>query len=250
MVHPSPHDISMLYPSAGGISDPRGILISRENIDSLISSICRGFRFQREDRHLVVLPLSHSAALNYSLFPALLSGASVVISRGFWNILEEFWSVCFRYKISYIETVPTILYMLLHRPEEKKYSLMLPYVACGSAPLSIAIQTEFQQRFGLPVANLYGLTETGPTHVDDPRGPGWKPGSIGRPLDVNRVVILNEEDEVLPPGEKGEIAVQGTNVFPGYALHALEGKKRFVSSYFKTGDIGFQDSEGLYYYCR
>jgi acyl-CoA synthetase (AMP-forming)/AMP-acid ligase II len=61
---------------------------------------------------------------------------------------------------------------------------------------------------------------------------------------------MSEEEEILPPGETGEIAVQGANVFRGYALHASEGKKRFVSGFFKTGDIGFQDSEGLFFYCR
>jgi len=137
---------------------------------------------------------------------------------------------------------------LMHLPAGPGAPLALPYVGCGSAPLSSRLQRDFESRFGLRAANLYGLTETGPTHVDDPRVPGWRPGTIGRPLDVNRVVILDEGGKELPPGREGEIAVAGENVFPGYALHPEAGRHVFRGGYFLTGDLGARDADGIFYF--
>lgn len=242
-------EMALLYYSAGASGDPRGIFYTHRNLVSLIPSICRGFHFSDVDRHLITLPLSHSAALNYSFFPALMCGATIILAEGFWEIREEFWNICRTHEITYVEVVPTILYMLLHLPGEPDSIDTLRYVGCGSAPLDIDLQNDFEKRFGLPVANLYGLTETGPTHVDYPIASGWKRGSIGKPLDINQVVILDNQGRECPPGTEGEIAVKGDNLFPGYALDSKTDSKRFFQGFLRTGDRGFRDENGVFYFC-
>lgn len=246
----SPEDYACLYPSSGASNHPRGIYYTHKNIQSLIPSLCRGFKHTGRDTHLIVLPLAHSAAINYSLFPALYCGGSVVLADSFWNIREDFWGICQDHDVSYVETVPAILFMLLNLPAKFVKTTHLKYVACGSAPLPLNLQIEFEKRFGLPVANLYGLTETGPTHVDYPLSPDWKRGAIGRALDINRVEIMDENGKKLPPGKEGEIAVKGDNVFPGYAIHPELTKQHFKKGYFCTGDIGYREGSGVFYFCR
>ena len=246
-----PEDNALLYQSSGGACQPRGIYYSHGNLAALIPSVCRGFCFSEADIHLIGLPLAHSAAMNYSFFPALMSGSSVILADSFWNIRDSFWKVCGLYGVSYVEVVPTVLYMLYHLPfDERDRSALksLKYIGCGSAPLSESLQMEFEKKFGLPAANLYGLTETGPTHVDYPLSTEWRRGTIGKPLDVNSIKILDKNGQECLPGKKGEIAVKGENVFPGYAIKTELTSNFFKQNYFCTGDIGLEDEEGYFYF--
>lgn len=241
-------EFACIFPSAGASYHPRGIYYSHRNIMALIPSICRAFHFKTEEVHLILLPLALSASLNYSFFPALLQGSTVVLTESFWNIKDRFWKICNEHAVSYVQTIPTVLHTLLHLPKTFENVPSLNYIGCGSAPLDKKMQTDFFSRFGLPVANLYGLTETGPTHVDYPLDPGWKPGSIGKSLDVNQVSIVDREGNPVPQGVKGEILIKGDNVFPGYAVLPELTPHAFVRGFFRTGDIGYHDEDGLYYF--
>jgi len=243
----APGDIACLYHSSAPDAEPRGVLYSHGSISALIPSVARGLKLDGRDNHLIVLPLGHTAALNYSLLPAAFCGASIVLADNFWNIRKDFWNIIQAYRITYTELVPTILFILLHLPGRPAGPApSLKYAGCGSAPLSIKLQADFESAFKLPVANLYGLTETGPTHYDDPFAPGWKRGSIGKPLDVNRVAILDEQGDELPDGETGEMAVQGDNVFSGYAISGERTGRNFKDGFFLTGDLGARDRAGVF----
>lgn len=238
-----------VYPSCGSESDPRGIVYTHANLAALIPSICRAFRFSARDVHLVVLPLAHTAALNYSLLPAWLCGATVVLAPGFWPIRSDFWSLVASLGVSYVQVVPTILVMLMHLPAAPRDRLALGYVGCGLAPLPLHVQIGFEEAFGLRVANLYGLSETGPTHVDDPSTPEWRGGSIGTPLDVNEIAFLRPDGQLAADGEPGEIAVRGANVFQGYAVNPQAAVARFARGFFRTGDAGYRDPrDGRHYF--
>jgi acyl-CoA synthetase (AMP-forming)/AMP-acid ligase II len=243
-----PSDVACIYCSSGRLIDPRGILYTHGNIGVLIPSVIRGLGLSEADVHLIVLPLAHTAALNYSLLPAAWLGATAILARDFWTLRNRFWEIISGQNVTYVEVVPTVLYILLHQPVMPDSSVYLSYLACGSAPLPLDLRNEFERTFGFPVADLYGLTETGPTHSDAVCSPGWKRGTIGRPLDCNEVVILDDEGHKLPPGKAGEIAVRGGNVFPGYAIHPGLTSSHFRDGWFLTGDLGMEDPEGYFHF--
>lgn len=240
-----------LYYSSGTTSDPKGVLYSHKNMIADISSICRGFKFQMEnENHLIMLPLGHTASTNYSLLPCAYVGGKIVMAESFWHIRSKIWKLIEEHKITYMEVVPTVLYSILNiyrRPVENDLSSMR-FVGCGSAPLQVAVQNDFHQRFGLKVGNLYGLSETGPTHIDDPLTPNWEPGSIGVPLDVNQVKIFDENEKELPPNQVGEIVVKGDNIFIGYFRNQVLYDKVVRDGWFHTGDLGFVDEKGVFYF--
>jgi len=240
-----------LYYSSGTTSDPKGVLFSHKNMIADISSICRGFKFSPEHEvHLLMLPLGHTASTNYSMLPCAYIGGKIIMAEDFWHIRTKIWKLIESHRVTYMEVVPTVLYSILNiyrRPIDNDIS-SLRYIGCGSAPLQKAVQTEIRERFGLRVANLYGLSETGPTHIDDPLAPGWESGSIGRPLDVNQVKILDDEDKELPPGQVGEIAVKGDNVFVGYYKNRSHYDQVVKDGWFHTGDLGYRDENGVFYF--
>ncbi|MFH1288893.1 MAG: AMP-binding protein [bacterium] len=248
---PLDNETACIYYSSGTTGNPKGIMYSHRNIIENISSVVRGFGWGRQDNHLVILPLGHTAAINYSFLPCLYSGARIVLFESFWKIRNNFWKYVEEFNITYIEVVPSILFSIVntsYNDYEKTRIKQLKYIGCGSAPLPLEIQKKMEEKYQLKVANLYGLSETGPTHIDNPLEFAWKPGSIGRPLDVNNVIIVNDNGEEVQDGVVGEISVSGLNVFTGYYKNNAAYKEVFNNGYFLTGDLGYRDSKGIFYF--
>lgn len=232
-------DVGFLYYSSGTTGDPKGVLYSYQNKMSLISAITNDFAFSKNTKHLAILPFGHTASLNYSVFPSLYCGSNLFVADGFASVRGRFMQILSSFEINYVQVVPTIIQSLISFPEENRPELNrhLKFIGCGSAPLFSHQQIQFQSIYGLPVANLYGLSETGPTHFDNPTEPGWLPGSIGRPLSVNQCRII----------EDGEIQVKGPNVFVGYHRNTSSIKDIAKDGWFSTGDYG-EIKDGRYYF--
>lgn len=240
-----------LYYSSGTTGEPKGVLFSHKNMITNISSICHGFKFSRGNEvHLVLLPLGHTASINYSLLPCMYIGGKIVLTESFWSIRNRIWQLIQKHQITYVEVVPTVLYSILniHKDTSDCNISSIRFIGCGSAPLQKSIQAQFERRYSVKVADLYGLSETGPTHVDYPLEDNWECGSIGVPLDVNKVKIFNEDGEELGPNQSGEIVIKGQNVFIGYFRNDELYRKVVRDGYFHTGDIGYRDEKGYFYF--
>ncbi|MFC1853795.1 class I adenylate-forming enzyme family protein [candidate division CSSED10-310 bacterium] len=240
-----------LYYSSGTTNEPKGVLFSHKNMISNISSICRAFRFNPDNEiHLVFLPLGHTASINYSLLPCAYRGGKIILAVDFWRVRTKIWKLIEEHRVTYMETVPTILYSLLniYRKKIDHDISSMNFVGCGSAPLQKSIQGEFQERFHLKVANLYGLSETGPSHIDYPLEPGWEHGSIGFPLDVNEVKIVGDDGQPLKTNETGEIVIKGDNVFVGYFKNETLYQEVVKDGYFYSGDLGYKDDQGMFHF--
>ena len=235
----NPDQPAALYYSSGTTGDPKGVIYSHKNMVSLIKSIIKGFKFKNTDRQLAFLPFGHTASINYNILPSLLVGCDLFISKGFEHLRKIFFDVLEKYKITYTEIVPTVLFVLnkLKVDISNMNLSSLQFIGCGSSTLPLSAQKEFIELYGLRVGNLYGLSETGPTHIDDPREKDWTPGSIGFPLDVNKCRIK----------KNGEILIKGDNVFTGYFKNEKLFKRIVVDGWFHTGDLG-ECRNGRFYF--
>ena len=101
-----------LYYSSGTTGNPKGVLYSHKNMTSLINSIVRGFKFTKDDRQLAFLPFGHTASINYNILPSLLVGCDLFISKGFEHLRDNFFNILEKYKITYTEIVPTVLFVI------------------------------------------------------------------------------------------------------------------------------------------
>ena len=240
-----------LYYSSGTTGNPKHILFSHKNMIENISSIVKSFNFNSDDIHLIVLPLGHTASINYSFLPATFCGSKIIVSESFWKIRSQFWQLIKKEKVSYMQLVPSILLALLNTPYDKKdyaHIRSLRFIGCGSSMLPKQRQIAFFQKFGFKIANLYGLSETGPTHIDYPITNDWQPGSIGKPLDVNEVRFINQDGKQAAVGEIGEIIVKGENLFIDYYNNNDLYNSTIKNGFFHTGDIGYVDKNGLHYF--
>ncbi len=250
---PEGSDAACIYYSSGTTDNPKGIIYTHRNMISNISSLVRGFAWSENDTHLILLPLGHTAAINYSFLPCVYCKGKIILFESFWKVRSKIWRCVEEFGVTYMEVVPSVLFSILSTPykDYKRERLAnFKYIGCGSAPLPLEVQKKVQEKFDIKVASLYGLSETGPTHIDDPLKKDWRPGSIGRPLDVNKVKILNQDGSEASVDDVGEIAIKGENVFAGYLKNKKAYDQAFQGEYFLTGDLGYKDSKGLFYFAE
>ena len=108
----------------------------------------------------------------------------------------------------------------------------LEALICGSAPLAVETQLFFMM-LGIPVLQVYGLTETTAIcTMDDPHWP--EPGRVGPAIPGAEMIV----------SDSGEILVRGPNIFPGYWHRPAETAKALEGGWFHTGDQGEADARG------
>ena len=144
--------------------------------------------------------------------------------------------------------VPTMYFGLLHHEGGERYDVSsLRYCLTGGAPMPVEVLGAFQGRFGVEVQEGFGLSETSPVAsfnvLDKPR----KAGSIGYPVWGVEMCILDDQDQPLPDGERGEICIRGHNVMKGYLGREEATAEALRGGWFHSGDIGYRDEDGCYF---
>jgi acyl-CoA synthetase (AMP-forming)/AMP-acid ligase II len=120
----------------------------------------------------------------------------------------------------------------------------LRFIRSCSAPLAPEMMQKIEQTFGAPVLEAYGMTEAAHQMCSNPLPPAArKPGSVGPGTDV-RVSIMDSDGNHLASGVRGEVVIQGPNVFSGYENNPEANATSFTDGWFRTGDQGFIDGDG------
>lgn len=246
-----PEETAFLYYSSGTTGSPKIIEYSTRSEILAMASLLRSSFIEPQSCHICFLPLGHTAAIRYSIWPCLLSGSKVILYESFWKTRAELWKIIRQHKVTFFEMVPSVLIAILNTRYEnfsRDDVLSLKFVGCGSAYLSKSLQDKFEEKFNIPVANMYGLSETGATHFDNPFAPGRKTGSIGKSLDIMEVKVLDENGCQVKAGQLGEFAIKGPSLLKGYYKNTAQYEACFRDGYFLTGDLGYVDEQGVFYY--
>jgi long-chain acyl-CoA synthetase len=144
--------------------------------------------------------------------------------------------------------VPTMYVGLLEAAKASELRPQLKSALSGGAALPLAVLERFEEVFGTPVLEGYGLTETSPVATFNQVGFAPKAGTVGKAIwGVDVEIAKAEVDdriELLPTGELGEIVVRGHNVFKGYLNKPEATAAAVVDGWFRTGDLGTKDADG------
>lgn len=236
-----------LYCSSGTTGEPKGIPQSPKNLLTAAEGLAKEYGFGIEDRQMGILPCYHTALATYGFWPSFCIGSEFVLFRKFSK--TNFWKNIEKYKIAFVETVPTILIMLMNPPEDvSRYDLSsLKFIGSGSATLLPEVQKKFEDIFSVLICNKYGLTETEVTHFNPPQRNLRKEGSVGRAIPMCEVKVMKSDGSFCRPGEVGEIVMRGDNVVKEYFNDPQETKKAFINGWFHTGDMAHFDGDGFYF---
>jgi len=117
----------------------------------------------------------------------------------------------------------------------------------GGMAVQQSVAEKWHAVTGNPLLEAYGLTETSPAVCMNPMNMTNFNGKIGLPIPSTEVSIQNDNNELLPTGESGEICVRGPQVTQGYYNRPDETAQAFdKDDWFHTGDIGFMDEQGYF----
>jgi len=134
--------------------------------------------------------------------------------------------------------------LLLARARNKPAeAATLRFIRSCSAPLSSELIHKIEELFGVPFVEAYGMTEAAHQMTSNPLPPRHrKAGSVGVGTGL-RIAIMDKEGNHLGTNQRGEVAIQGANVFRGYENNSEANARAFVNGWFRTGDEGLLDED-------
>ena len=238
-----PTDIALLMYTSGTTGKPKGVMLSHANLLAAGRFISTGHEIDRNDSGLCVLPIYHINGMCVTVMGTIVSASTLVIPHKF--SVNSFWKIIDKFKCSWFSAVPTQFSYILNNEEVPEDLSSLRFARSASAPLSPDIHKKFEKRFGIPIIETMGLTETGSQITTNPMPPGQrKIGSPGKAYG-NQIMICDEQFEALPAGETEEILVKGDNVMQGYFKQPEETHKTILGNgWLRTGDLGYLDTDG------
>jgi long-chain acyl-CoA synthetase len=211
----------------------RGARLTHRNLASNLLATIEAKQLRPTDRVLAVLPFAHAFGLTVCLNASLAAGATVLPVERFQPaaVLDLIGGA----GATVLAGVPAMFRALVVTAERVGVPAHhLRVTLCGGAPMSLDLARRWQELFGIPLRQGYGLTEAAPVCLFNRLDRPNRIGTLGSTFPGVEVSIRGPEYDELPDGEVGELCVRGANVFPGY-LDA--GPSPIRDGWLYTGDL-------------
>jgi acyl-CoA synthetase (AMP-forming)/AMP-acid ligase II len=231
---PTADDIALILHTSGSTGRPKRVPLRHFNLAVSSANIANTYALSEEDVSLCIMPLFHIHGLIGSVMATLLSGGTVVVPTKF--NAHSFWRTVREHHVTWYSG----LARAHHKPEE---AASLRFIRSCSAPLSEQLIHKIEDLFGVPFVEAYGMTEAAHQMTSNPLPPRHrKAGSVGVGTGL-RISIMDRDGNHLGTNQRGEVAIQGANVFRGYENNPEANARAFVNGWFRTGDEGLLDAD-------
>lgn len=253
-------DTAAILFSSGSEGEPKGVELTHTNIMANLTQVADVLDTREDDRIMATLPLFHAFGLTVTTFMPLVEGIPMVCHPDPTDALNIAKGIA-----SHRATIlcGTSTFLRLYARNKRVHPLMLEslrIVVAGAERLAPEVREAFTLRFGKPIYEGYGTTETTPVasvnlpdRLESDRWQvqlGGKPGTVGMPLPGTSFRIVDPHTlDALPAGEDGLILIGGVQVMKGYlrdpersadSIVTLDGQR-----WYKTGDKGHLDDDGF-----
>ncbi len=246
-----PDDLMLLQFTGGTTGLPKAAMLTHGNLVAAVN-IYRlwsdGERLQPgAQKAICVLPLFHIYALTTVLLRHIRDGNTILLRQRF--DVDGVLADIEKERATVFPGVPTMWIAVLNHPGvgSVDFSSLRSSIS-GGAPMPFEVQSRLEAILGKRVHGGWGMTEIAPAGARVPGDATLRPGLIGVPLPgiTMKIVSLEPERDDFPPGEIGEIAIRGPNVFKGYLEEPDATAEAFHEGWFLTGDLGRMDEDGLF----
>jgi long-chain acyl-CoA synthetase len=245
-----PEDIAFLQYTGGTTGVSKGAMLLHRNIIANMEQVSAWFSPTRDDAnpHVMVapLPLYHIYALTCNcMFMLRDGGCNLLIPnpRDIPGFIQELK----KNRFTSISGLNTLYNALLNHPEFANIDFsQLRMASAGGMAMQKAVADRWHKATKVPILEGYGLTETSPVATTNPVDLTEFTGTIGLPVPSTVITIRDENENILPVGQTGEICIDGPQVMKGYWQRPEETAKVMCKDgAFKTGDIGVMNERGF-----
>ena len=250
----SPDDTAYFVYTSGTTGKPKGAIEKHSSIAYNAEVYRTWMDIGDEDSVFGVAPLFHITGLVGHGALAGLAGVPLVLFHRFDAAealrLIEGWRPTFT-----VGAITAFIALMNSSESEGRDLSSLTKCYSGGAPIAPSLTGQFEEKFGVYIHNIYGLTESNsPTHATPlgsraPVDEGTGALSIGVPVPGCEARLVSVEDpaQAVPVGESGEFAASGPMIFSGYWNKPEETERAFHDGYFLTGDVAVMDEDGWFY---
>ncbi|HEX6751379.1 MAG TPA: non-ribosomal peptide synthase/polyketide synthase [Longimicrobium sp.] len=250
----TPDHLAYVIYTSGSTGHPKGVLVPHRGVVNFFGWMRKVWVTSPDDRILQRWPVAFDASVP-AFFVPLLAGARLVLPREREAMdPSELIDLVARHGITSLGVVPELLRALLRHPRFGELA-SLRNVNCAGDALPAELAEEFRGRLGVSLRNMYGATEASivSTSILYEAGNSGAIVPIGRPLDNNRVYVLDRRGDPVPAGVPGEVYIGGVQVARGYLNRPELTAERFVPDPFgrepgarlyRTGDLGRWRADG------
>lgn len=239
-----PDDHALLMYTSGTTGKPKGVVHSHNSLLAGGWTTAVAHALTPKDCGFCALPIYHINGLCVTVMGALVSGGSLAMVSKF--SASKFWDQIESGQATWFSVVPTIISHLLHGAADPLPASRerLRFGRSASSALAVETQSGFENRFGVPIIETMGLTETAAQILSNPLPPGVR--KIGSPGIAygNEVQIMTPELTQAASGDEGEIAIRGPNVMREYLHNPEATEATFAGDWLRTGDLGRMDEDG------
>lgn len=242
-------DTAVIIYTSGTTGRPKGAELTHSNLTLNAILSTNIIKTETDDTQLIVLPLFHIFAMTCLMNAGIYKGSTNILLPRF--DAEAVLGMMQKHKVSIFAGVPTMYWGLMNY-ENTKFDLAaiagnLKISVSGGSALPINVLEGFEKKFNVPILEGFGMSEGSPVVTFNHIEVGRKPGSVGTPVWGVEVKIVDENDNEVPTGEKGELIYRGHNVMKGYYNKPEANAKTLKGGWMHSGDVAIKDEDGFYY---
>lgn len=235
-------DDASIYYTSGTASAPKGCIVTYRELIENTPPTAEALALTEDDRILEFRAFNWISAQVLSGLGPLYKGATIILARRFSQ--SRYFDWVREHKATIGVCNPTGLAMFLNRPIPIHHDDIphLRFMTSSSAPLMPETWKQFEEKYGVPVAQGYGCSEIGWIAVSNEHTRRF--GTVGRPLAYHKLAVVDAEGNELPRGEMGEIELGGFDHNLYRYIDENGAERIHARDRLRTGDLGVMDADG------